>query len=161
MRPEILLLMLAGALGGCDTGAARSGRAQPGVAADSELTTTGDTVQAASTGVELEAPRLIPGLRAQLAALGDSSGGAGMSEGNIAAYRHLASDVAAAMEADLNRLGSPDVERISELGDSVVRLVGGGPGDAPNTSPEDVKASFEVMERLIQHYQDASRAVQR
>jgi hypothetical protein len=158
MRSAILLLFL-GALGGCEGSAVRTGRAQPGQPADSELTRTGDTVAAANTGAEFEAPRLIPGLRAQLSALSDT--GAGMTEGNIAAYRNLASDVVTAMHADLNRVGSPDVERIRAMGDSVVRLVGGGAGEAPGESRERITSSIQIMERLIQQYQDAVRAAQR
>lgn len=157
MRAVLLLLMI-GALAGCDRNAARSGRAQPGSPADSELTVAGDTVAAANTSVELEAPRLIPGLRAQLSALRDPE--AGLSEGNITAYRTLAGDVVTAMMADLNRVGSPEAGQVRALGDSVVRLIGGGAGDAPAPSPERVTTSVEAMDRLIRHYQDAVREAQ-
>jgi hypothetical protein len=159
MRPVVLLLIV-GALGGggCDNAAGRSGRAQSGHPPESELTGRADTIQAASSGVELEAPRLIPGLRAQLTALGDS---AGMTEGNVTAYRNLAADVVNAMEADLSRLGSPAVDRISELGDSVVSLIGGGAGEAPEPPPDRVQASIGLMQRLIEEYQAASRAIPR
>ena len=158
MRPIVILLFF-GALAACDRGTASSRRAQPTHAADSELTAHGDTIQAASTGAELEAPRLIPGLRAQLSALADT--GAIRPEGNAAAFRNLASDVINAMETDLNRMGSPEVDRVRTLGDSVLRTFGGGPGDAPEPPPDRVKHGVGLMERLIQEYQGAVSAAQR
>ncbi|HYC31267.1 MAG TPA: hypothetical protein VEB59_03210 [Gemmatimonadales bacterium] len=158
MRPVVMLFLL-GALAACDRGTPGAGRAQQGTAADSELTARGDTLQAASTGVELEAPRLIPGLRAQLSALGDSASGS--QEGNAAAFRNLAADVVTAMDADLNRIGSPEVDRVRALGDSVMRTLGGGAGEGPEPDPDRLKAGVEQMERLIQEYQGALRASQR
>ena len=59
MRRIPALLILA-ALAACGREAQQTGRAQPGQPADSELTVAGDTVEAMNTGIELEAPRLIP-----------------------------------------------------------------------------------------------------
>ncbi|HEU5039408.1 MAG TPA: hypothetical protein VFT84_01225, partial [Gemmatimonadales bacterium] len=121
----------------------------------SERVREAEAAEAASGGVELEAPRLIPGLRAQLTELGDPD--AGMTEGNVTAYRNLAGDVIDAMRTDLNRVGSPEAPRIDALGDSVVTLVGGGPGGAAIGTPEEVASSVRLMDRVIRQYQDAMR----
>ena len=154
----LLLLLLLVALGCRGNDTRRTDLGQPGVAADSVLNRTGDTVETAAGGLELEAPRLIPGLRAQLSAMRDS--GPGYTEGNVAAYRQLAADVVTAMETDLNRAGSAEAEPVSELGDSVTRLIGGGAGEAPEPGREDVMRSVEMLERLIDRYQRAMRAAQ-
>ena len=156
MRRIPALLILA-AVAACGREAQQTGRAQPGQAADSELTVAGDTVEAMNTGIELEAPRLIPGLRAQLQALGDS--GAGLTEGNVTAYKNLAADVVTAMLSDLNRIGSSEVGPLRELGDTVLNLVGGGTGVSEADRPE-LTRSVRLMERMIQRYQEAMRAVQ-
>ena len=156
MRPVVFLLLL-GPLASCDRGSPGSEGSQPVHAADSVRTARNDTVQAASSELELEAPRLIPGLRAHLSTFGDSA----RVRENAAAFRNLAADVVNAMEADLNRAGSPEVDRIRQLGDSVLRTIGGGPGDAPEPGAERVKASVGMMERLIQEYESALRATRR
>ena len=150
----LLLLLLVAA---CNRGGGLAERAREAHAEDSAHSRTGgDTVEAAAAGVELEAPRLIPGLRAQLAALSDS--GAGFTEGNVTAYRNLAGDVIDAMLTDLNRAGSPEAPQIDRLGDSVVTLLGGGAGGAAIGTREEVSASVRLMGRLIEQYQSAMRA---
>jgi hypothetical protein len=156
MRPLPLLLLCAAILG-CRPDVQQTGQGQPGNAADSALTRQGDTVESAGAGIELEAPRLIPGLRAQLAALNDSAGG--LTEGNVTAYRNLAGDVVNAIEIDLNRAGSPDVGALSALGDSVVRLIGGGAGEPANPDPERVRRSVQLLRQLISRYEQSMSAV--
>ena len=158
MRALPLLIILLG-LGACRPEAQRTGEGQTGQVADSELVRTDDSVEAANTGIELEAPRLIPGLRAQLSAMRDTAGG--VSEGNVAAYRQLASDVVTAMLTDLNRAGSPAVDEFRTLGDTVVMLVGGGAGEAPEPSREDLGRSTAILERLIERYRQAMAEARR
>ena len=155
MRRSLFSLLLLTAIA-CGRDAGRTGQGQVGHASDSVLAGQSDTIASAGAGIELETPRLLPGLQAQLAAFSDTAGG--VSEGNVAAYRNLASDVVNAMETDLNRVGSQDVEAISQLGDSVVAIIGGGPGDAPSASPEQVRRSTQLMQQLIQRYQQAMSA---
>ena len=156
MRRSFLFLYLLTSVA-CGRDPARTGQGQVGHASDSVLAGGADTVQSAGAGIELETPRLLPGLRAQLAALSDTGGGA--SEGNLTAYRTLAADVVKAMETDLNRVGSPEVKAISEKGDSVLGLLGGGAGSAVDAGPEQARQSIRLMEDLIQRYEQAMSAV--
>ena len=154
MRLITMILLLLSALPGCRrTGAAAD--AQPGGPADSALTATGDTLESARAGVEYEAPRLIPAMRAQLEVMGGA--GAGATEGNVTGYKSMAGHLVDAMLTDLNRVGSSEVDGIRALGDSAVNLVGGGTG-VPGASPEDLARSRELMTRLITRYQEAMRA---
>ena len=154
MRQIPICFLMAGALAGCRQDRGETGRAQPGLAADSVLVSAGDTIEAGN-GVEYEAPRLIPAMRAQLDVMG--GGGAGATEGNVTGYKNMAGDLVNAMLTDLNRVGSSEVDGIRKLGDSVVNLVGGGTG-VPDPSPDDLARSRELMTRLIDRYQEAMRA---
>ncbi len=152
MTHRFRLLLLLAALAGCRQDASETAKAQGD---DPAAGAVGDTVGAAWTGVEYEAPRLIPAMRAQLQALRDPD--AGMSEGNVTGYKNMAGDLVHAMLTDLNQVGSGEADQVRMLGDSVVNLVGGGTG-VPAGGPEQVTRSTELMERLIERYQEAMRA---
>jgi hypothetical protein len=155
MRQIPILLLLLGALAGCRQDRAETARAQPGSPADSELIWAGDTGEAARTGMEYEAPRLIPAMRAQLQVM--SGGGGGAAEANVTAYQAMADDLVNAMLTDLNRVGSSEIDGIRMLGDSVVNLTSGGAGVADADS-EELARSTALMARLIDRYQQAMRA---
>src|SRR5918999_1193141 len=57
----------------------------------------------AEPGVEYEAPRLIPGVRAQMAQLREPEGA---TEENLTAFRNGVGTLVNAMQADLNRVGA-------------------------------------------------------
>src|SRR3990170_1311791 len=61
-------------------------------------------------GIEFEARRLIPGIRAQISEIESPEGA---TEGNITAFRNGVSTLARAMEADLNRVGAADIGSFS------------------------------------------------
>ena len=122
------------------------------------LAETGGGVETAAEGVEYEAPRLIPGMRAQLEQLRRPGGAGESAEAGLTTYKNMAGSLVDAMLVDLNRVGSAEAEEVRALGDTVLNLVGGGTG-VPDASPEDVARSAELMRRLIDRYQQAMRAV--
>ena len=129
-----------------------------GSAADSELTTTGEGLGAAQGAVEFEAPRLIPGVLAQLKLVQDSGGR--LDEGTTAGYRSAAGALVDAMLTDLNRVGVGDDGSFRALGDSVVTLLGEGAGDAPKVDPHRLRQSAALLRRAIGTYQQRMREAQ-
>lgn len=143
-------------LAACRQQSSDSGRTLEGTPADSAITGSGGRLGAAQSGVEFEAPRLIPGMLAQLQVVEDSSGRLG--EGSLAGYRSAAGTLVNAMLTDINRVGVGDDGSFRALGDSVVETVGGGAGGVPDTDPGKVRRSAALMRRLIDTYQDRMRA---
>jgi hypothetical protein len=142
MRPLVVLALLI-AVAACrrdqpETAAADSAAA-PTIAPNSA---SGDTAE----GVEAEAPRLIPAMRAELQQL--QSG----SEGNLESYRAMVGQLVDAMQADLTRAGRTDSGGFKMLADSVMREMGGGAGN-PKPDPEAARKSAPVVRRLIDIYQ--------
>ncbi|HWB42618.1 MAG TPA: hypothetical protein VG500_15255 [Gemmatimonadales bacterium] len=109
-------------------------------------------------GVEYEAPRLIPAVRAQISRLQEEGGA---SEGNLTAFRSGAGTLVDAMQTDLNRVGVTDSGYFRVLGDSVLRAIGGGAGTPPDLKPEDVRPAAAQVERLIGLYEERMRAAAR
>jgi hypothetical protein len=93
-------------------------------------------------GVEFDAPRLIPGVRAQISEI---EGPAGADEGNLTAFRNGVGALVNAMKADLNRVGVTDSGYFYVLSDSVLRGIAGGAGD------------LAQVERLIGIYEERMR----
>lgn len=109
-------------------------------------------------GVEYEAPRLIPAIRAQISQIRDSGG---TSEGNLTAFRNGVGTLLNAMQADLNRVGVTDTGAFRELGDSVMREFGGGPGSPADLKPEEARPATAQVERLIGLYEERMRSAAR
>ena len=105
-------------------------------------------------GVEYEAPRLVPAIRAQIARLQEPEG---MSEENLTAFRNGVGTMVNAMQADLNRVGVTDTGAFRALGDSVMRAFGGGPGSAPDLKPDESRPAIAQVERLIGLYEERMR----
>jgi hypothetical protein len=107
-------------------------------------------------GVEFEAPRLIPAVRAQIGEIQDPEGA---TEGNIAAFRNGTGALVTAMEADLNRVGAVDAGEFRALADSVLREIGGGAGSTPDIPQEKARQAAAQVERLIRIYEERMRKV--
>ena len=118
IRWLILLLILAA----CRQ--TRSG-SERGEAPDVAAGSGGAEREGSGPGLEFEAPRLIPAIRAQIIELENAEG---VTEGSLAAFRNGVDTLVSAMQADLNRVGATDTAAFHALGDSVRRLVAGGPG---------------------------------
>jgi hypothetical protein len=136
IRWLILLLILAA----CRETRSESGRDRiPDVAAGTRGAERGDS----EPGVEFEAPRLIPAIRAQIIELEDPEGA---TEGSLAAFRNGVDTLVSAMRADLNRVGATDAGDFYALSDSVRRGIPGGAGD-----------TISQVERLIEIYEARMR----
>lgn len=109
-------------------------------------------------GVEYEAPRLIPAIRAQADAMGES--GKATRE-NLTAFRNGVGTLVNAMEADLQRSGVSDTGSFGELSDSVMRTFGGGPGSPADLEPADAGKAAAQVRRLIELYGERMRAAAR
>jgi hypothetical protein len=94
-------------------------------------------------GVEFEAPRLIPAIRAQIIELEDPERA---TEGSLAAFRNGVETLVSAMQADLNRVGTTGSEDFYALSDSVRRKTAGAPGEV-----------VTQVERLIEIYEERMR----
>jgi hypothetical protein len=106
-------------------------------------------------GVEFEAPRLIPGIRAQISLLREPQVA---TEENLTAFRNGVGTLVNAMNADLNRVGVTDSGYFRELGDSVMLEFGGGPGSPPTMDVEEARPATAQVERLIELYEKRMRA---
>jgi hypothetical protein len=109
-------------------------------------------------GVEYEAPRLSPGIRAQIAQLQDPQGA---TQENLTAFRNGVGTLVNAMRADLNRVGATDIGSFSALGDSVMREFGGGAGSPADLKAEEARPAIAQVERLIGLYEERMRAAAR
>jgi hypothetical protein len=106
-------------------------------------------------GVEFEAPRLIPAIRAQITRLQESESG---GQENVTAFRNNVGTMVNAMQADLQRVGVTDSGYFRELSDSVLRELGGGPGSPAEAQPAEARALTGQVERLIGMYEERMRA---
>jgi hypothetical protein len=123
-------------------------------AADDAASSGSIELEDSQPGIEFEARRLIPGVRAQISEIKSPEGA---TEGNITAFRNGVSTLASAMEADLNRVGAADIGSFSMLSDSVLREIGGGASDPPDLSPEAARQAASQVERLIGIYEEQMR----
>jgi hypothetical protein len=108
--------------------------------------------------VEYEAPRSIPGVRAQIALLQEPSGA---TPENVTAFRSGVGHLIDAMRADLVRFGVTDTGAFRALSDSLMREFGGGPGTLAQLEPEKVRPAIAQVERLIAMYEERMRAAAR
>lgn len=145
MRFAVPLAVMIMLLAGCrratpETARADSARAGPESAPSSA---SGDT----TTGVEAEAPRLIPAMRAELDRI--EAGGSG----NLESYRGTVSHLIDAMETDLTRSARAGTGGFRLLADSVLRELGGGAGN-PKPDPDAARRSVPGVRRLLDLYQE-------
>jgi hypothetical protein len=105
-------------------------------------------------GVEFEAPRLIPAMRAQITRLQERQGA---TEENLTAFRNNVSGLVTAMQSDLQRVGVTDSGYFRELSDSVMRELGGGPGSPATADPKETSSLAAQVERLIGLYEERMR----
>jgi hypothetical protein len=106
-------------------------------------------------GVEFEAPRLIPGIRAQMATIKEPSG---RTEENLTAFKNGVGTLVNAMETDLNRVGVTDTGEFWVRSDSLMREFGSGAGDVAALPPEKVDQVLPQVEQLMAMYQERMRA---
>ena len=142
MYRSVCWLLLFLILAACRETRSESG---PGGAPDVAARTGGAELEGNEPGVEFEAPRLIPAIRAQIIEIEDPEGA---TEGNLAAFKRGVGTLVIAMRADLNRVGATDTGVFYALGDSVLRKLGDGAGDG------DVVGQ---VERLIETYEEGMR----
>jgi hypothetical protein len=143
-------LLVLGLLG-CETRPDSDRAAETAATADSAP--SGDS----EAPVEFEAPRLIPGVRAQM----DQVRGAGATKEDVAAFRAGLGRLVDAMEIDLNRAGVTDTGYFGRLSDSVLRSFGGGASDQPDLPPAEAGKAADQVDRLIGMYTERMRAVSR
>lgn len=105
--------------------------------------TGGAGLEGNEPGVEFEAPRLVPAIRAQIIEIEDPERA---TEAHLAAFRSGVGTLVHAMRADLSRVGATDTGGFYALGDSVLRKLGDGAGDAVGQ-----------VERLIEMYEEGMR----
>jgi hypothetical protein len=106
-------------------------------------------------GVEFEAPRLIPAVRAQMAAIAEPSG---RTEENLTAFKNGVGTLVNAMEADLNRMGVTDTGEFWSRSDSLMREFGSGAGTVAELPPQKVDQVIPQVEQLMAMYQERMRA---
>jgi hypothetical protein len=153
MYRSVRWLPLLLALAGCrETGSEADRTRMPDVAAR----TGSAELEDREAGLEFEAPRLIPTVRAQIGEIKDPEGA---TEGNITAFRNGTAALVSAMEADLNRVGAMDAGEFRLLSDSLLREIGGGAGSTPDISPEKARQAAAQVERLIRIYEERMRKV--
>jgi hypothetical protein len=120
---------------------------------------TGDAEVADSgSGIEYEAPRLVPAIRAQLGQIREVGPA---REENLTTLRTGVGTLFNAMHTDLNRVGVTDTGAFRALGDSVLRAFGGGPGSPSELRPEDIRSATAQVERLIGLYEERMRRAAR
>jgi hypothetical protein len=140
MYRSICWLLLPLILAACRETRSESG---PGAAPDVAARAGGAQPEGNEPGVEFEAPRLIPAIRAQIIEIEDPEGA---TETNLAAFRSGVGILVNAMRADLDRVGATDTGDFYALGDSVLRKVGDGPGEVVGQ-----------VQRLIEMYEERMR----
>ena len=118
---------------------------------------TDSAAGSANMGLELDAARLIPGVRAQITEIEDPQG----SAANLPAFKAGVSSLVNAMLADLNRSGTIDSGGFRALSDSVMRDIGGGASEPPDMSLEDARRLAPRVEQLISVYEERMRGAER
>jgi hypothetical protein len=105
-------------------------------------------------GVEFEAPRMIPAVRARITRIREQPA----DTENLTAFRSNLGGLVSAMQVDLQRVGVTDSGDFRELSDSVLREFGGGPGTPARVKPEEARPLAAQVERLIGLYEERMRA---
>jgi hypothetical protein len=138
-------------------GACRNDRSEVDRARMPDVATRAGSAQLEDSepGVEFEAPRLIPAVRAQIRQIAVENR---IDEGNLAAFQNGVGILVNAMEADLNRVGVSDTGYFWFLSDSIMREIGSGTGDVPDLPPEKARRATAHVERLIRLYEQRMRS---
>jgi len=157
MPPRTLVLLTVLALLACRERAAETGRTA------SAYTNGGDSapwanLEGTTAGVEDEAPRLIPGMRAELDQY--SAPGRKLTDSDMANYKNTAGSLIDAMQSDLARVGLADSGAFKALSDSVLNDLGRGTGIPDRMSGERVSRNLAWMRRLIDVYGQWMRRAQ-
>ncbi len=149
MDRALILVAAALVFAGCGEGrneVRETGNAGAGPAA-------ADSLQA---GLELNAARLIPGIRAQITEIEDPQG----SAANLPAFKAGVASLVNAMLADLNRSGTVDSGGFRALSDSVMREIGGGASET-DLSVEEARRIAPRVKQLIAVYEERMRKAER
>ena len=119
-----------------------------------------DSLQMEGTASDdaLTAPAIIAPMRLELDRMRANPGA--WLEANSTGHKFLLSDLIAAMQADMTRLGISDTEDLRTLGDSAIEALGGGTGIADALDVESVPAHADRVERLITLYESKLRSSQ-
>jgi hypothetical protein len=156
MVSRAMLLLIGLTLPACRERVPETGRTA------SAYTTGGDSAVGAdlhgtAAGVEYEAPRLIPGMRAQLEQY--ASPNRPVTDSDVASYKNTAGTLIDAMQADLTRVGLADSGAFKALSDSVLNELGGGTGVPHRMAGERLSQNVARMQRLIGVYEQWMRNV--
>lgn len=135
---SVLLLLLT--LAACRDTRSES---RPGAAPDVAARSGGVELEDDEPGVEFEAPRLIPAMRARIIEIEDPQRA---TKGASAGFKSGVGTLVNAMRADLIRVGATDTAGFHALADSVLRE----PGDGGS-------ALVGQVERLIEMYEEEMR----
>jgi hypothetical protein len=149
------LLLLAATLVACSREKAGNASASA-YTSDSDSSARAAGIPGTNSGVELEAPRLIPAMQNQLNLM--EKGAQSTDPDNLTAYKNLASDLVNSMIADLYRAGYADSGNFRALRDSVLDDLGGGAGTSTKLDRSDLKPHIDRMRRLIAVYQREMRS---
>ncbi len=146
----VVLMVLAG----CRQNRSEAGRAdQPAVTAGAG----GAGFQDREAGIEFEAPRLIPAVRARITETADRND---TTEENFTAFRNGVGALVGGMRNDLHHAGAMDDGTFGALSDSIMGELGGSAGDDVVTiSPGAGLAAAPRVERLIRLYEERMRTV--
>jgi hypothetical protein len=149
-----MLLLSALLLPACRERAAETGRTASAYSNGGD-SAGGADLNGTAAGVEYEAPRLIPGMRAQLEQY--SSPGRPLTDSDLANYKNTAGTVINAMQADLTRVGLADSGAFKALSDSVLDELGGDTGVPHGVTGERFSQNLTQMRRLIGVYEQWMR----
>jgi hypothetical protein len=152
-RPMLLLASLM--LPACREHAAETGRTASAYSNGGD-SAGGASLNGTAAGVEYEAPRLIPGMRAQLEQY--STPGRPLTDSDLTNYKNTAGTLINAMQADLTRVGLADSGAFKALSDSVLNQLGGGTGVPRGISQDRLSQNLGRMQRLIGIYEQWMRA---
>ena len=119
-----------------------------------------DSLQMEGTASDdaLTAPAIIAPMRLELDRMRANPGA--WLEANSTGHKFLLSDLIAAMQADMTRLGISDTEDLRTLGDSAIEALGGGTGIADALDVESVPAHADRVEWIITLYESKLRSSQ-
>jgi hypothetical protein len=154
MSSRVALLLVGLTLAACREHAAETGRTASAYTNGSDAAAGAD-LQGTAAGVEYEAPRLIPGMRAQLERL--SAPRDSVTDSDIASYKNSAGTLINAMQSDLTRMGLADSGAFKALSDSVLNELGGGTGVPGRIGGDRLSRNLGQMRRLVDVYQQWMR----